>query len=171
MAAATPTSRVDRKLQMREVLDWMVADGLIDAEVANKLLHESRFGRGGTRHPILVISEANLRSLKAPGPQLSADLLTEWLAGRVRMPFYHIDPLKIDLKAVTQVMSSEYAQRRGILPVEVSGKEVTIATSEPLMTSWEVELSQMLRLTISACSRAPSTSSATRASSSTSRRA
>jgi general secretion pathway protein E len=148
MAAATPTTRVDRKLQMREVLDWMVADGLIDAEVANKLLHESRFGRGGTRHPILVISEANLRSLKAPGPQLSADLLTEWLAGRVRMPFYHIDPLKIDLKAVTQVMSSEYAQRRGILPVEVSGKEVTIATSEPLMTSWEVELSQMLRLTI-----------------------
>ena len=66
----------------------------------------------------------------------------------MKLPYYHIDPLKIDLKAVTQVMSSEYAQRRGILPVEVSGKEVTIATSEPLMTGWEAELSQMLRLNI-----------------------
>ncbi len=148
MASVSSTAKVDRKLQMREVLDWLVEDGLMDTEAAAKVLQDSRFARGGTRHPILVISEARLRSLKAPGPQLSADVLTEWLSGRVRMPFYHIDPLKIDLKAVTQVMSSEYAQRRGILPVEVNGREVTIATSEPLMTAWESELAQMLRLTI-----------------------
>src|SRR5205814_7676784 len=61
---------------------------------------------------------------------------------------YNIDQLKIDLISETQVMSSDYAQKRGILPVEVSGKEVTIATSEPLMTSWETELAQMLRLSI-----------------------
>jgi general secretion pathway protein E len=48
---------------------------------------------------------------------------------------YRIDPLKIDLRAVTQVMSSDYAQRRGILPVEVNGKDVTIATSEPFVTA------------------------------------
>jgi general secretion pathway protein E len=42
-------------------------------------------------------------------------------------------------------MSSDYAQRRGILPVEVNGKDVTIATSEPLRDRWERELSQMLR--------------------------
>ncbi|HUP98555.1 MAG TPA: GspE/PulE family protein, partial [Usitatibacter sp.] len=33
-------------------------------------------------------------------------------------------------------------------PVEVSGKDVTIATSEPMMTAWEGELAQMLRLNI-----------------------
>jgi general secretion pathway protein E len=64
------------------------------------------------------------------------------------MPYYHIDPLEIDLRAVTAVMSSEYASRRSILPVEVDGKEVTIATSEPFMSSWEAELSEMLRLNI-----------------------
>ena len=37
---------------------------------------------------------------------LTADFLTEWLAGRVKMSFFHIDPLKIDLKSVTAVMSS-----------------------------------------------------------------
>jgi len=148
MAAISPSSRIDRKLQLREVLDWLVEDGLAAPDAAAKLLQDSRFSRGGGRHPIIVVSEARWRSLKPPQPALTPELLTEWLAGRVRMPFYHIDPLKIDLKAVTAVMSSEYAVRRGILPVEVSGREVTIATSEPLMASWEPELSEMLRLTI-----------------------
>jgi general secretion pathway protein E len=148
MASATSPAKVDRKLQMREVLDWLCEDGLIDADTSAKLLQDSRFARGGTKHPVLFLADSRLRSLKAPQPQLTADFLSEWLAGRVRMPFYHIDPLKIDLKAVTQVMSSEYAQRRGILPVEVSGREVTIATAEPLMSSWEAELAQMLRLSI-----------------------
>ena len=148
MAAISPSSRIDRKLQLREVLDWLVEDGMAAPDAAAKLLQDSRFSRGGGRHPIIVVSEARWRSLKPPQPALTPELLTEWLAGRVRMPFYHIDPLKIDLKAVTAVMSSEYAVRRGILPVEVSGREVTIATSEPLMASWEPELSEMLRLTI-----------------------
>jgi general secretion pathway protein E len=148
MAAVSPTSRVDRKLQLREVLDWLVEDGLAAPDAAAKLLQDSRFARGGGRHPVVVIADARWRSLKAPQPVLTPEVLTEWLAARVRMPFYHIDPLKIDLQAVTAVMSSEYALRRGILPVEVSGREVTIATSEPLMASWEPELTEMLRLTI-----------------------
>jgi general secretion pathway protein E len=148
MAAVTPASKTDRKLQLREVLDWLVEDGLVAADPAAKLLQDSRHARGGSRHPVVVISEQRWRSLKAPQPLLTADALTEWLAGRVKMPFYHIDPLKIDLKAVTAVMSSEYAVRRGILPVEVSGREVSIATSEPMMASWEPELAEMLRLNI-----------------------
>src|ERR1700687_981536 len=148
MATVTNAARVDRKLQLREVLDWLVEDGFLETEVAAKLLQDSRYARGGARHPLIVIAEARLRSRKPPRPLLSAESLTEWMAGRMRLPYYHIDPLKIDLKAVTQVMSSEYAQRRGILPVEVNGKDVTIATSEPLMSSWEPELAQMLRLTI-----------------------
>jgi general secretion pathway protein E len=148
MATVSPAPRIDRKLQLREVLDWLVEDGLAAPDAAAKLLQDSRFARGGGRHPVIVISEARWRSMKAPQPVLTPELLTEWLSGRVRMPFYHIDPLKIDLKAVTAVMSSEYAVRRGILPVEVSGREVTIATSEPLMASWEPELAEMLRLTI-----------------------
>jgi len=54
----------------------------------------------------------------------------------LKMPFFHIDPLKIDLNAVTKVMSSDYAAKKGILPVEVNGSEVTIAVSEPFITSW-----------------------------------
>jgi general secretion pathway protein E len=147
MATATP-ARADRKLQLKEVVDWLVEDGLLDPEAAAKLLNDTRFGQVGKRHPIAVVADLRQRSKQPPNPVLTADALTEWLAARLKLDFYHIDPLKIDLKAVTQVMSADYAQRRGILPVEVSGKDVTIATSEPMMTAWEGELAQMLRLNI-----------------------
>jgi general secretion pathway protein E len=145
--ATVPQSRVDRKLQLKEVLDWLVEDGLVDAATAARLTQEGRL-RGASRHPLVIVAEARLKSAKPPSPVLGIDTLTEWLAAKVKMPFFDIDPLKIDLKAVTAVMSSDYAQRRGILPVDVQGKDVTIATSEPFMSSWEPELAQMLRLNI-----------------------
>jgi len=146
---ATPAAtRADHKLQLKELLDWLVEDGVLDAETATKVQNDARLARGTSRHPIVVIGESRLRSKKPPLPFLTPETLTEWLAARLKMQSYRIDPLKIDLKAVTAVMSSDYAQKRGILPVEVSGKDVTIATSEPLMTAWEAELAQMLRLNI-----------------------
>jgi general secretion pathway protein E len=148
MAAVNPARAGDRKLHLREVLEGMVEDGVIDAGSANKLLQDARAALKQTRHPILTIGEARLRMAKAPHTPLTPPVITEWLAGKLKMPFYYIDPLKIDLNAVTQVMSSDYAQKRGILPVEVSGREVTIAVSEPFMTSWESDLAAMLRLNI-----------------------
>ena len=148
MATAPSAAHVDRKLTLREVLDWLVADGLVDSEGAQKIQQDSRYARAGARHPLAVIADARLRTAKHPHTPLHIEALTEWLAGRLHMAYFHIDPLEIDLRAVTQVMSSEYAARRSILPVEVSGKEVTIATSEPYMSSWEAELSDMLRLKI-----------------------
>jgi general secretion pathway protein E len=38
--------------------------------------------------------------------------------GKVHLPFYRIDPLKIDFTTVSDVMSSTYATRFNILPVE-----------------------------------------------------
>ena len=146
-AAPAAAGGVDRKLQLKEVLDWLVQDGRIAREDATRLAADYRSQRGG-RHPVVVISEARVKSTVPPHSPLNAEALTAWLGARFGMPFYHIDPLKIDLRAVTDVMSVDYAQRRGILPVEVNGKEVTIATAEPFQRAWEAELAQMLRLTI-----------------------
>jgi hypothetical protein len=35
MAAVTPTKPSDRKLGLKELLDWMVADGLVEAAAAS----------------------------------------------------------------------------------------------------------------------------------------
>mgnify|MGYP003345944412 CR=1 FL=1 len=55
-----------------------------------------------------------------------------WLARRVGLPYLRIDPLKVDVARVAEVMSINYAERRKALPVQFGLNEITIATSEPL---------------------------------------
>ncbi len=143
-----PAARsADRKLTMREVVDGLLEDGLLSADDAKILLDDPRFRRSEI-HPLVAVAESKLKSAQPPHRTLDIETLTQWLAARVKMTYYHIDPLKIDLRAVTEVMSSDYAQRRAILPVEFDGKEAVIATSEPYITSWERDLADMLRLSI-----------------------
>ena len=42
-------------------------------------------------------------------------------------------------------MSSDYAAKRNILPVEVRGRDVVIATCEPYMSIWQRDLIDELR--------------------------
>jgi general secretion pathway protein E len=129
------------------VVDGLLDDKLIGKDDATALLEDPRYKRGDI-HPLIAVADAKLKSLKPPQRSLDIEKLTQWLAARVKMTYYHIDPLKIDLRAVTEVMSSDYAQRRSILPVEFDGKDAVIATAEPYVTSWERDLSEMLRLSI-----------------------
>ena len=65
----------------------------------------------------------------APHRLLTLEWLVEWLAGKLGVPYLHIDPLKIDLAAVTQTMSNAYAERFRILPVAVDRATLTVATA------------------------------------------
>jgi len=57
-------------------------------------------------------------------------------SGKLGVRYLHIDPLRIDLGAVTQSMSNAYAERYRILPVAVARDKLTVATSEPFVRSW-----------------------------------
>ncbi len=122
----------------------MIDDGKVPREEAERFRRERRFYRGST-HPLTVIAEQRWKSPKPPYRLLDLETLTEWLAGWVGLPYYHIDPLKVNLAAVTDVMSSAYASRFRILPVEVRANEVVIATAEPFIRSWEAELEPILK--------------------------
>ena len=50
---------------------------------------------------------------------MTLEWLVEWTAGKLGVPYFHIDPLKIDLGAVTATMTNAYAERYRILPVAV----------------------------------------------------
>jgi len=71
--------------------------------------------------------------------------MTLWLAERARQPYLRIDPLKVNVNKVTEVMSYAFAQRHNILAVEVTDEEVVIASAQPFMYQWESMLTQTLR--------------------------
>ena len=147
-AGPAPAERqADRRLNLVELLDWLVEDGLVEAADADRLKKERRHYRGSA-HPLTLIADQKWKNARVPQKTLLLEPLTEWLAGRVGMEYRHIDPLKIDFAAVTDVMSSAYATRFRILPVGVNSKEAVIAVCEPYAREWEKELQRIIRLDI-----------------------
>ena len=134
----------EHRLSVAEILGLMVADGLIERKDADALIAESRLRRQLV-HPLVVIAEQKWKSLLAPHRPLLLDELGEWLATRIGLEYYHIDPLKIDFTAVTDVMSSAYATRFGILPVQVNASELVVATTEPFLRDWEGEIGGIIK--------------------------
>ena len=146
MAAVEPKA-VERRLSIAELLDWLVEDQMVSAEDAEKMKKERRYYRGA-QHPLSIIADQKWKSAQPPHKPLALEPLTEWLAKRVSMEYRHIDPLKIDFTAVTDVMSISYATRFRILPVGVNSKEVVIAVCEPYVREWEKELQRIIKLEI-----------------------
>jgi general secretion pathway protein E len=134
----------EHRLTLPEVLEWLVADGIVSQDDATALRNQSKLAGAGA-HPLVVIADQKWRSLRPPNRSLLLEVLTEWLAHRVGLDYLHIDPLKIDFSGVTDVMSSAYAGRFSILPVAVTMREVVIATAEPFQVEWEAELRPILR--------------------------
>ena len=95
------------------------------------------------KHPLQLIAERNWKDESHPGRLLSLEFLSTWLAERFELDYYRIDPLKVDVKAVTDVMSYAYAARFNVLPVRVDDETITVATCEPGITEWETELSNI----------------------------
>ena len=134
----------EHRLTLPEVVDALVADGLVEADEAGRFKQERRYYKGDV-HPLIVVAEQRWKSLQPPHRVLDLDGLTQWLAKWSGLDYQHIDPLKINFSAVTEVMSSSYATRFRILPVEVKPHEVVIATAEPFQRAWEAEMQPILR--------------------------
>jgi len=133
-AHTRPTGRLD----WRHLLKWLREDHVITAEDADRT--KKRFGSAdSSQHPLVRLGAAGL-TRRSNGKPLDSEALTEWLAGRCGLPYLRIDPLKVDVGRVAEIMSISYAERRRALPLNVSAHEVTIATCEPFDTAWVSEI-------------------------------
>ena len=144
-AARDPAASGDRRLRLDDVLKLMSVDGLVPRADAEKL------ARARTRqyeHPLELVAAQHWKSARPPHHALTLEWLVEWLAGKLGVRYRHIDPLKIDLTAVTASMSNAYAERFRILPVEASPGRLVVATGEPFVTSWAKELSAILKVDV-----------------------
>jgi general secretion pathway protein E len=149
---ATPTVKAalpqaDRRLELSQLLADLVTDGLVPKDAADQLASNRRFARGDT-HPLVVIADQKWKDPREPKKLLHLEALTQWLADKVELPYFHVDPFKIDFAAVTKTMSSAYAERYRMLPVAINTREVTIAVCEPYVREWEEQIRQVLRLEI-----------------------
>lgn len=132
------------RLQLPEVLDWLIEDGLLRNEDAREFVAPSQRASEPPPHPISLIAQQGWADARAPLLRiLTAESLTQWLAGRTGLAYQRIDPLAIDVTQVTAVVPYAYAARLRILPIKVTPQQLTIATSEPLVDEWAEELGRI----------------------------
>lgn len=132
-------------IDLRWCLDELLADQIIDPRSYNLVLTSRR---GTALHPLVTISEFALTNAHlAPdngAQKLTLSWLNEWLAAKASLPLVRIDPLKIDVPSVTQIMSFEYARTQHILPITVTHDEVVIGTDQPFFTDWHGNIEKII---------------------------
>ncbi|HPU20625.1 MAG TPA: type II/IV secretion system protein, partial [Alicycliphilus sp.] len=130
-------------LQWRSIVDWLRADGVISAEQAERTIARCAQAES-SQHPLVRLG--NLSMLRAADDKpLDVDMLTEYVAQRCGLAFLRIDPLKVDVGRVADAMSASYAERHKVLPVQVSGSEVVVATAEPFVNDWVAEVERQTK--------------------------
>jgi general secretion pathway protein E len=134
------------KLDLLAVLEGLLLDGLIEesnARLLSSLASQSGGGKDGGALERIASSGWTL-----PGDEdtnIDLEYLSKWLAKQVGLPWYRIDPLKVDVPAVTAVASSAYATRFNVICVEVTPEYVVFGTAEPFFDEWQAELTRVLK--------------------------
>jgi general secretion pathway protein E len=139
------TAPASGRLELGRILGELGQDGHIGPDELRMIAQLVSPRERAQTHALVLIANRDLKSASAPYKPLTIEFLTNWLAERAGLPYRRIDPLKIDVAAVTGVVSYAYATSRGLLPVAVTADAVTIATCEPYLTDWVDELSRLLR--------------------------
>ena len=149
MTSTTPAVHgKPKRLDLQTIFSWLLADGVVEKSTVKPHFAQAQGilkNAVGEMHPLAAIAQCKIVSAKPPLRLLTLDVLSEWCAGKVELPFLRIDPLKIDFTKVADVMSASYAARFNILPVELSNGALVVATADPFQTEWQDEIARISR--------------------------
>jgi general secretion pathway protein E len=135
----------DRHLDLRDLLDQLLAAGRVSRADVERLSLSPRSREDAGLHPVTYLGAQELLDPARGNKPHSDETIMHWLAESTGQPFYRIDPLKIDVAAVTDVMSFAFAKRHQILAVEVDTDKVVVASAEPFVADWQSGLEHVTR--------------------------
>ncbi len=130
----------------RHLVEWLNEDGVITREEARRTVARCSQAESA-QHPLVRLAAVAM-ARASDGKPLDIEALTQYLAGRAALEYLRIDPLKVDVGKVADTMSAGYAERHRVLPVQVTGSEVVVATAEPFVTDWVEEVERQSRRTV-----------------------
>jgi general secretion pathway protein E len=145
MAATTPALHHEGKLTLDVAVGMLLAEHIVSKQQVEQLRTVHKAREKDIRHPFLRIAEMGWQSATTPSYPLNLERLSRWLAEKTGLPYLRIDPLKIDVHAVTKLVSQAYASRFRFLPIAVDEQYVTVATAEPFLRDWEREMARVLK--------------------------
>ena len=137
-----------QKLTLEYVIRQLRKDDIISNHEFEQFSGKFDKFNDSPEHPLVIVADQEWHSQSKPSYPLTLEELTRWLARHSGQDYYRIDPLKTDFSKITNIVSQAYASKLKILPVHVSETELTVASCEPFIDSWEQELSSIAKLGI-----------------------
>ena len=100
-------------LDWRTLVEWLSEDGIISqAESARTIARCSQVQ--SAQPPLIRLASVSMTRM-ADGKPLDMETMAQWLAGRAKLNYLRIDPLKVDVGKVADAMSAIYAERHKVL--------------------------------------------------------
>lgn len=124
---------------------WLTAKIISQKDFATLLERSTVFS--SSVHPYISIIDNKLTNAKT-GKPITMEFLTQWVAKSNGLEYLKIDPTKINVNQVTQVISQAYARQHQILPVHVDAKEIVIAVADPKNTAWMSDIQKIHKQSI-----------------------
>ena len=132
------------KLTHKSILKAMYKDEMITVAEAKRIDANLMDPNGKDAHPIIGIARC-LPTNNKTGDRIGLEGLCEWFAEQADINYFVVDPLKIDISKVTEVVAPQYARQHGFLAVKTDQNSVTLAVKNPLNLSWKDGLESLLR--------------------------
>jgi general secretion pathway protein E len=133
-------------LDWRHIVQWLHQDGVITVQEAQRTVDRCSKAESA-QHPLVRLAAVAITRASDHKP-LDMEALTQFLALKAGVDYFRIDPMKVDVSKVAETMSATYAERHGILPVQVLPTQVVVATSQPFITDWIDEVARQARRSV-----------------------
>lgn len=130
----------DRLVDAREVLSILVRAGVLPvAEGENQL----KLWAKSKEHPLNLA--VTLNCIDKAGKKLTQDEILATLSAAWKISYQRVDLLKVSLETVGNIIPHPYADRLGIVPIELTPEKVVFMTSEPFAISWIDDVKNQVR--------------------------
>ncbi len=130
-------------IDVRWVMGKLLEEGRVRQEDYNVIATTPRAPTEQNWHALEVVAKYRLADA-LEGGLLDGEALSRWMADQTGLDYYQIDPLKVVVDQVTNIMSYGFSERHGLLALEVSRDEVVVACEQPFNTAWRSGLQQVL---------------------------
>lgn len=123
-----------RKISIADIVGMLSERGIISKTAEQQALKRFEYYQG-KEHPMMVVAKEEV-ARQDNGEILQMENLVEILAEHTSLEYYNIDPLKLEVAKLGDIVSANYAQRYNILPISMNDTMITVATCEPYDVSW-----------------------------------
>src|ERR1043165_423758 len=140
---ALSSQRPSREITLSYLGDLLRNAGFIDERQKGEIdaadrqqqraMSRTKAGRTGEEEvsPVKTIVAMNLTDASGTGTRIDDFLLARLIAEDAHLPFYKIDPLRLDVAMIESKISRPFARRHKMLPVAVRDGRLVVAVVNP----------------------------------------